>query len=239
MSKKNSNAIVVAHPDDETLFFSGLILASPDSNWTIVCATDGNADGNGALRKKQFQQATELLNCKTQILLDLPDIYEERLDQKVLSDHLASLDAFDEIYTHSPIGDYGHPHHQDVSFAVHKYYFENLNQTPKVWSIAYNASPDKFVQLNSEQFKLKCKILSEIYFDESNRLIQFLPATAAEEFCQISFNEVAELYRYLSSPPPFLAESSASKIDKSKLQKYKWFSPFLESYRDQTLNRPF
>ena len=42
--------LVVAHPDDETIFFAGVIQSKRDLPWHLVCLTDGNADGRGKER---------------------------------------------------------------------------------------------------------------------------------------------------------------------------------------------
>jgi LmbE family N-acetylglucosaminyl deacetylase len=186
------NLICVAHPDDETLFFAGLILSRRQNNlpWLVVCATsDGNED-----RHRQFNQACELLGVQNTQWWNFLDKYEQRLPIADLVAKLKSLPTPNEIFTHGIVGEYGHPHHQDVSFAVHLAFPAH----PRLYSAAYNAFPEFEIHLFKEDFALKAKILTEVYGSETSRFLNILPATFVEGFFRMEFSEVEAIYDYLA-----------------------------------------
>ena len=227
MSKKY--LIVTAHPDDESIFFSGLIQNRGGKNFTVLCVTDGNADGKGSLRKEQFLAAMKLLKISNYQTLSFPDIYEKRLDVEKLNDILKTFQEdheFDEVFTHGVLGEYGHPHHQDVSFAVHRY-FKNICP---VWSIAYNCFPDMEFKLSKDQFNIKTKLLSDIYLSETKKFIHLIQACWYEGFINVEFKEVEALYNY------FLTKK---KPDLKLLSKYTWFWTYLIENGGQVAPRPF
>lgn len=196
--------LIVAHPDDETIFFSSLMQNKKDLK--VICVTNGNADGMGEKRARDFSSA-----CKAQgqegIMWDFEDIYEKRLDQKKLQEKLKTLQDVDSVYTHGIIGEYGHPHHQDVSFAVHNVFKD------KVMSTSYNCYPDEFYALTREEFELKKKILSTTYLSETIRFSHIIPATTWEGFTKVSFDEVEALYHFFTKKTPLRQDS---------LSHYKW-----------------
>src|SRR5690349_14243249 len=100
--------VVVAHPDDEALFFSGLVM-SKKAYWHIVCVTDGNADGKGESRQTQFQRSCKALGAKHSTCLNLTDQFEVRLDQNRLINALQPFHQYKKVFTHSVLGEYGHP----------------------------------------------------------------------------------------------------------------------------------
>ena len=221
--------LVVAHPDDETLFFGGLLASTSAQKtpWLVICVTDGNADGNGKARARQFRRATAKLGIEHIAHWDFPDIYEKRLDLDALSSRLQALPRPKEIYTHGVLGEYGHPHHQDVCAAV----FRAFDSTKiPVWSAAYNCWPERDVRLSQALYQLKCEILSGIYQAETRRFAHFLPATATEGFTQLSAREVKALYGFLTGGP---APSRRS------LRAYRWYWTYLETSGGQVAPRPF
>lgn len=195
MSKKKDgqNLVVTAHPDDETLFMGGLIMSERKRPWKVICVTDGNADGQGAKRKAQFEAACRLLKVRDFEMWTFPDVYEKRLDVDRLTDRLSELSCPPVVYTHGIVGEYGHPHHQDVSWAVHRV-FEK--QCP-VYSVAYNCMPQKTVVLSRAVFARKARILSEIYGSETQRFAHLIPTTFAEGFVKVDGREVQGIYRFL------------------------------------------
>lgn len=217
--------IVVAHPDDETLFFSGLVMSEADVKWTLVCVTDGNADGMGGERLQQLQKTSELLGFSRFHSLNHPDRYEQRLDQKLLQEQLQQFQS-DVVYTHGILGEYGHPHHQDVSYAVHACFFD---QAP-VYSTAYNCYPEKVVVLERSSWEIKSNLISTVYFQETKRFIEFIPATGVESFSRVGWQEVEHIYRALCDQKP---------VRKEMLRVYSWHEPYLNDFERRSKERPF
>lgn len=224
-SKKNLNLLVVAHPDDETIFFAGLLLQSK-GQFRVVCVTDGNADGFGPERAKQFAKACRLLGVKEFVQLDYPDRFHTRIDIEDLRRRLTEMGRPKKVYTHGPLGEYGHPHHQDVCLATHLAF----QKTSEVWSIAHNCQPEKLVPLSAKDFSVKTKILKDVYFGETKRFIHTVPATPAEFYARFDLKEVRAIHQYFSSSEP---------LKDSRLKKYRWFKPYFETYREVIQSRPF
>lgn len=226
MFKANYNLLVTAHPDDEVIFFSGLLQTLRNKPWTLICVTDGNADGKGQIRAKELQMAARKLKIKKLIQWDFPDLFNDRLPITRLIERLESLPKPAAIYTHGILGEYGHPHHQDVSLACHRTF---AKQCP-VYSLAYNCYPEKIIKLSPAQYRLKTKILSEIYFSETKRFSNMLPAQAHEGYVQVDLKEIEALYQHLLG---------VEKIDPKKLKTYKWYTPYLHHHFRAEKTRPF
>jgi len=111
-------AVIVAHPDDETLWAGGMILAHPDYNWFIatICRKNDPDRSHKFFLVLQSYGATgamaDLDDGPDQIPLSSKDI------QHTLLELLPPL-AFDLILTHAPGGEYTrHRRHEEVSQAV-------------------------------------------------------------------------------------------------------------------------
>lgn len=221
-TKKPFQIIVCAHPDDETLFFGGLIQQNRTLPWLVACATDANADGMGKKRHQDFLKACKSLGVQETVFFDLPDIFDRRLDLTRLRQKLEELPPAKVVYTHGPVGEYGHPHHQDISYAVHQFYVKKA----RVFSCAHNAFPDRLVRLTKAQYEKKCKILSETYGSETQRFQNILPCTFTEGFCEYSMTEVEAIYRYYSQKvlPP-----------EGVLKKHKWLRSFFAIHQNEPI----
>ncbi len=222
---KKYNLLVVAHPDDETIFFGGLLQVYRRRPWRIICVTDGNANGDGKLRATQFSETCKMLNVKDFATWEFPDSFDSRLDVELLTEKL-SQETPSEIFTHGVLGEYGHPHHQDVCLAVHRAFRPKL----PVWSVAYNCFSDKTFRLPRKAFEKKCRILSENYFDQTKSFARWLPVQMHEGFVQVTPAEVESLHAYFAKN---------SVLREQDLQIYKWFVPYLAHYREQIRTRPF
>ena len=224
MATEDSSLIVTAHPDDETIFFTGLILSRPKTRWTVVCATDGNADHNGLHRIEDLKAACKKLGVENVTTLGFPDRFEDRLDTGALQEMLSSISA-KEVFTHGVLGEYGHPHHQDVCFATHQTFFGKI----PVYSVAHNCFPDVTVNLSQEMWYLKSELYSQIYYSETRRFIQMLPIQFTEGFTQVTLDEVSAIYYFLAKKQP---------LDPKALCVYRALEPFLEDMIANT-ERPF
>ena len=226
MKEKKYNLAVVAHPDDETLFMGGWILSQRKLPWHVICVTDANADGAGKKRRRQFQRACEALSVKSHEHWDFPDVYKNRLDVSRLESLLLDLPLPANVYTHGVVGEYGHPHHQDVSYAVHK----TFHRRTQVWSVAQHCLPNEVVQLKPSVFAKKSEILQKIYGSETQRFSHILPNSFAEGFTKVSLKEVEAIYRFLET---------GKKRSVSDIKVYKHYWPYFSKWYSQVPARLF
>lgn len=227
MLVKKYALVVTAHPDDESLYFSGLLMNQNKTPWKIICVTDGGADRRSSQRSADFARAISLLKVDSYEQWNFKDQFEKRLPIEQLVDRLKQSDLNPtEVYTHGILGEYGHPHHQDVSVAVHRAFKSNI----PIWSAAYNAYSEKTIQLSPKQYKLKAKILTEVYKSETRRFLNFLPITSAEYFIRVEKKEVEHLYAYFAKK---------EKLSMKKLKTYKHLYEFLKEKKQMLEQRPF
>ena len=222
LSKGNFNLVCVAHPDDETIFFGGLLQkrSLKDTEWLVVCTTfDGNDE-----RKRQFGEACRALGVQHHHALGFTDRYDQRLPIDEVVRELQKIPEPLTIYTHNIVGEYGHPHHQDVSYAVHQAFAGH----PNLYSVAYNCFPEMEVHLTQDEFELKTKILTEIYSSETKRFLNLIPSTFAEGYRRLDHEEVEAIYDY------FAREKT---LDLKKLKAHRGLAQYLPHLRD--LPRPF
>lgn len=240
MNSRTHNVVIVAHPDDETLFFGGLILSDKSHHWTVIVVTDANADGQGQIRHNQYLQACSMLGVEKVIQWDFPDIFERRLDQKKLrekvSDFLKAHPQISQVFTHGPAGEYGHPHHQDVSFAVHESIHNDseLNKRIELWSVAYNSFPDRELILRKEIFETKREILQGPYRSEVARFMHLLPCTWSEGFHKLSKEEWMIVRDCVLS-----GKLLQTDIENGRLPHYQGYVEHLKILHDEPMNRPF
>lgn len=217
--------MVVAHPDDETIFFGGILQVFRRYPWHVICVTDGNADGEGMIRRADFMKACKQLRVANAEMWDFPDIYEKRLDVVRLQERLAQLPKPAAVFSHGILGEYGHPHHQDVSIAVHRHFCHPI----PVWSAAYNSFPQKIFRLSKKTFAVKQKVLSETYFSQTKNFARWLPCTHSEGIHQLDLKEVEALYAFFQG----------QELRLQHLKIYKDFAPYLENLRKALEDRAF
>jgi len=167
-------AVVVAHPDDETLWCGGTILMHPDSNWTVVTLTR-KSDSDRAAR---FHKAMESLDAKG-IMGDLDDGPDQKpLSAGQVQDAITNLlpsDRPDLILTHGPWGEYTrHRRHEEVSKAVQALRQSGTLRAGEIWMFAYDdkggkrlpqplIDGDVYTKLPEEIWQKKYRIITEVY----------------------------------------------------------------------------
>ena len=114
-------AVIVAHPDDETLWAGGTILSHPSWNCFIVCLCRGNDNE----RAPRYRNALKILKSegdhRATLMTVLTKNHWMKKRLKVQYWNLLPPKHFDLIITHNPTGEYTrHIRHEEVSKAVIK-----------------------------------------------------------------------------------------------------------------------
>jgi LmbE family N-acetylglucosaminyl deacetylase len=131
-------AVVVAHPDDETLWAGGTLLLHPEwrcSIFTLCRASDPD-------RAPKFFQALQEYAASGR-MADLDDGVEQTplpgtLVEQTLVDFLGNID-FDLLLVHSPWGEYTrHRRHAEVSRAIISLWTRGRISAKQLWLFAYS-----------------------------------------------------------------------------------------------------
>ncbi len=167
-------AVIVAHPDDETLWAGGTILLHPDCNWTVVTlCRKSDLD-----RAPKFLRALEQLNA-TGAMGDLDDGPEQvplsaHKVQETIVELLAS-DRFDVIITHGLWGEYTkHLRHEETGKAVMALWESERLFAKQIWRFAYEDGGGKYlprpvkdadlqIELPEETWQKKYGIITKVY----------------------------------------------------------------------------
>jgi len=138
MNRKMEIAIIVAHPDDETIWAGGTALMRKDAGTTILSLCRGSDPD----RAPKFQMAIRELGARGAIgdLDDGPEqtpLKPEAMRQEILS--LLPGNEFDLVLTHSPFGEYTrHRRHEETGEVVASMWEAGEILTPELWMFAYS-----------------------------------------------------------------------------------------------------
>lgn len=194
--KSKTVAVIVAHPDDETLWAGGTILSYPSCQWFIVCLSRASDPD----RASKFYRALKVLKSEG-IMGDLDDGPEQKvLDGKDVEAAILELlptKHFDLIITHNPSGEYTrHIRHEEVSRAVIKLWRANKISANELWTFAYEDGNKEYYPRPVEDATIcstlperiwlrKYDIITETYgFDKSSFEAETAPK--AEAFWQFT-----------------------------------------------------
>lgn len=172
--KRGSQALViVAHPDDETIWMGGFILKHPELRWTIfsLCrATDSD-------RAPKFRKICRALRARS-IITDLDD--EGEISERQAMPQIEKLARqkignrrFDYLFTHGQNGEYGHPRHRTVNQAVKKMIKAGKLKADQTFVFNYKkiskykldakANSDIILKLSRIDFQKKLRLITDIY----------------------------------------------------------------------------
>lgn len=168
--------VIVAHPDDETIWLGGTIMKHSQARWTIfsLCrASDRD-------RAPKFGRVCRLYGAEN-IITDLED--EGRLSvkqtvpmiKKLIKKKIGSR-QFDYLFTHGANGEYGHPRHKGVHQAVKDLIDKKTLQPKTVFYFNYKKSSHKkfaplvarknsdfLLRLTDQELAKKKRIVAKMY----------------------------------------------------------------------------
>jgi LmbE family N-acetylglucosaminyl deacetylase len=167
-------AVIVAHPDDETLWAGGTILMNPDNDWTIISTCRKNDPD----RNPKYYAALKILNAGGN-MGDMNDEPEQApLEKRDAEGTILSLlkkTDYDLIITHSTQGEYTrHRRHEEVAEAVLGLIESKRLAAKRIWMFAYEdgnkkylpqpiKSADQLVPLPLDIWNKKYQIITETY----------------------------------------------------------------------------
>jgi LmbE family N-acetylglucosaminyl deacetylase len=189
--KTKTVAIIVAHPDDETLWAGGTMLSNPEWQCFIACLcrkTDPD-------RAPKFEKALEILGANG-IMGDLDDGPEQKpLFEYVVQEAILQLLPalhFDLIITHNFKGEYTrHRRHEEIGRAVINLWYSGKLSTNELWAFAYEDGHRTYFPIVTEDAPLfyalphdlwekKYNIITNIYgFDKNSWEAQTTPKEEA------------------------------------------------------------
>jgi LmbE family N-acetylglucosaminyl deacetylase len=156
-------AVIVAHPDDETLWAGGVMLMYPESEWMVVTLCR-KSDRDRAPR---FFRAIEQLNAAG-AMGDLDDGPEQHplANRRVQHEILQNLPSnrYDLIITHGLNGEYTrHLRHEETAKAVMALWNSERLFAGQIWRFAYEDGGRKYLPRAIEDADMHIKLPEEIW----------------------------------------------------------------------------
>lgn len=178
---KYNKLMIVAHPDDETIWGGGHLA---EDDYVVVCITNGN----NSTRSKEFENVMNE-SGDIGIILSYPDKTFGKRDKwdkvynKIKKDinTLMNYKDWELIVTHNPDGEYGHIHHKMTSSIVTELSKDNLSklnyfgkyyrkkdidsvkdELESISSYAYDIKTSKMIACYSSQERV-CESLSHMF----------------------------------------------------------------------------
>lgn len=176
---KTTIAIIVAHPDDETLWAGGTILQHPSWKIFIACLCRKNDKG----RASRFYKTLNFFKAEGTMgdLDDEPD--QLPLEEIVIKQTILKLlpnKQYDLVITHDPSGEYTrHLRHEEISKAVITLWGANKMKANELWTFAYEDGDKKYYpmpiktatiqqKLSDSVWRKKYNIINKIYGFKKN-----------------------------------------------------------------------
>ncbi|MEO6602951.1 MAG: PIG-L family deacetylase [Polyangiaceae bacterium] len=202
--ESESVAVLVAHPDDETIWAGGTLLA--EAGWSpFVCCACRARDVD---RAPKFQRVLKELRAQG-AMADLDDgpAQSPLADQLVEQSLLERLPSrqFDRILTHSPLGEYTrHLRHEEVARAVLRLWLRGTLSAAELWLFAYDddrgsrlpraiPSADVVRELSADVWEHKYRLITQEYgFAEASWEARATPRT--EGFFRVTTPERAKAW---------------------------------------------
>jgi LmbE family N-acetylglucosaminyl deacetylase len=187
--------VVVAHPDDETLWVGGTILLNPKWRWTVVSLCRGGDPD----RAPKFSRAVDRLGARG-IIGDLDDGPEQAPLESgaVEAAALAMLQQLEwnVVFTHSPFGEYTrHRRHEEVGRAVTALWARGGLVTGDLRLFAYEDGGRQYYPRAIEQAHIRTELAEETW-RAKRRLIEDVYGFSADSWEAGAVGRVEAFWRF-------------------------------------------
>lgn len=171
-------AVIVAHPDDETLWAGGAMLMHPESRWTVVTLCRASDPD----RAPKFFRALEILNA-TGVMGDLDDGPDQTplpapQVQNTIID-LLPTSMFDLVITHGLWGEYTrHLRHEETGKAVLALWNTGRLTAKEIWRFAYEDGNGKYLPRAVADADMRTRLTDGIWqqkYDIITKTYDFAP----------------------------------------------------------------
>lgn len=167
------NLMIVAHPDDETLWGGSHLI---DDNYLVVCITCGTS----RTRVEEFKKALSI-SKDAYIMLSYPDKTKNKRDDWSLVyssiekdlEKIMKLKKWNIIVTHNIDGEYGHIHHKMTHNIVKSIYDKKEFSGDLFFFGKYYTKKnidlykDKLIKIKSKNKEIKVNKMIEVYKSQS------------------------------------------------------------------------
>lgn len=188
--------VIVAHPDDETIWMGGSLIRHKKDWETTVISLTRKSDKD---RFPKFKKVCKTLGVKGYIYNLNDENLKKPLTQKEIlkpiSPHIKNK-TFDILFTHGKNGEYGHPRHKQVHKAVKELLKEKKIKAKQIFFFAYekrknkyqgyaicNSSADILIKLNPHELSMKRELAINAYgYDRGGKGFEENSARPIEAF---------------------------------------------------------